>query len=171
MLAGHIGKYGRYEIEKKYLLKALPKELPTSFIDLQDTYLESSSLRLRIVRSETGEIISRNLTKKEKVPDRDQSISIMTTIYLDQNELDILGRLIGAVIEKRRYFTETGDRRVSIDVFKRALEGLILAEVEFKDEQSRDAFVPPSDLVRCYERRRVLLWPLGLCFDGGATLC
>jgi CYTH domain-containing protein len=145
MLAGHSGNYARYEIEKKYLLKKLPDIMPDAFQDLSDLYLKESSLRLRIVKSSDGLVLSRNLTKKDKVDGRDPSISLMTSLYLSETDLASLGTLNGAIIAKRRYFQETETSRISIDIFKGAFEGLILAEVEFKTEEARDQFEAPKD--------------------------
>ncbi len=144
MLAGHTGNYARFEIEKKYLLKSAPANLPRTFNDIEDLYLPDSSLRLRIVKSESGDVISRNLTKKDKSPEGDPSISIMTSLYLTERDLSALGSLTGATIQKRRYIEGTERRRTSIDFFRGPFEGLILAEVEFKTTEDRDQYIPPD---------------------------
>ncbi len=145
MLAGHTGKYGRFEIERKFALKEVPQNFLGNFHDLHDTYLPNSSLRLRIVRSSSGEILSRNLTQKHKASEYDSTISIMTSIYLTEGDLDALGSLDGAIVEKRRYFHETENNRVTIDVFTGSLLGLVMAEVEFQNESARDNYVPPNN--------------------------
>jgi CYTH domain-containing protein len=145
MLAGYTGKYGRFEIERKFVLKLFPAGFSDEFQDLHDTYLPHSTLRLRIIRSPKGEVTGRNLTQKSKPPGSQDSVSIMTSLYLSEDDLSALGSLNGAVIEKRRYFVETESNRISIDVFKGLFHGLILAEVEFRSEQERDAYSPPEE--------------------------
>jgi CYTH domain-containing protein len=71
----------------------------------------------------------------------------MTTLYLSEADLAALGSMTGAVIEKRRYFVETEDNRISIDVFKGSLGGLILAEVEFKTEEARANYISQNDWI------------------------
>ncbi len=152
MLAGHTGKYGRFEIERKFVLKSVPEQF-REFHDLHDTYLPDSSLRLRIARSANGEIISRNLTQKNKAPGLDPSVSIMTSLHLSESDLAALMPVKGAVIEKRRYFVETENNRIAVDVFKGKLEGLVLAEVEFKTDTDRDAYSAPEGWVEVTGRQ------------------
>jgi CYTH domain-containing protein len=140
VLAGYIGNYSRYEIEKKFLLKKLPDTLPESFIDIHDHYLKNSSLRLRIEQSPSGEIIGRKLTRKERAPDMGAETSVITSLNLTENDLAALGQLIGSSLKKRRYILEFSDQRVVYDKFQGALEGLILAEIEFKNYEALSKF-------------------------------
>lgn len=140
MLAGYIGNYSRYEIEKKFLLKELPKTLPESYIDIHDLYLQNSNLRLRIERSPSGEIVGRKLTKKEKAPGKGVESSVITSLYLSENDLAALGQLKGFALKKRRYIQEFSERRIVYDEFQGGLGGLIMAEIEFKDYESLAKF-------------------------------
>ncbi|MFN7684781.1 MAG: hypothetical protein ACK5QT_05155 [Oligoflexia bacterium] len=142
MLAGHVGKYSRYEIEKKYLLRFLPKDLPEKFVDIHDTYLPHSSLRLRIERAPDGKIIGRKLTKKDPAPDQGHATCIITSLYLSEGDLRALGRLDGYELKKRRYYREDSTNRICVDVFFGKLEGLVLAEIEFLDHSSCARFQP-----------------------------
>lgn len=143
MLADYIGNYSRYEIERKFLLKTLPISLPHQYVDIEDNYLGNSSLRLRIERSEQGEIIGRKLTKKDKASDKGPETSIITSLYLSESDLLALGELKGSTLKKRRYIYEDKLYRIVYDQFKNNLAGLILAEIEFKDHPACAAFVPP----------------------------
>ena len=140
MLAGYLGNYSRYEIERKFLLRKLPDILPDHYVDIQDLYLVDSSLRLRVEKSPSGEIIGRKLTKKDRALDKGHETSVITSLYLSENDLNSLGHLTGAVLNKRRYALETVNRRIVYDVFQGELEGLIMAEVEFKDHDSLLSF-------------------------------
>lgn len=140
LLAGYVGNYSRYEIEKKFLLKKLPDTLPESYIDIHDHYLINSSLRLRIERSPSGEIVGRKLTKKEKVPDMGAETSVITSLNLTENDLTALGQLNGSSLKKRRYTIESSDQRIVYDKFQGALEGLLLAEIEFINYEALSMF-------------------------------
>lgn len=140
MLAGYVGNYSRYEIEKKFLLRKLPDNLPESYIDIHDCYLKNSSLRLRIERSPSGEVIERKLTKKERAPNMGAETSVITSLNLTENDLAALGQLNGSSLQKRRYILEFSDQRVVYDKFQGALEGLILAEIEFKNYEALSKF-------------------------------
>ena len=140
MLAGYVGNYSRYEIEKKFLLKILPEKLPEFYVDIHDHYLQNSNLRVRIERSPSGEIVGRKLTRKEKAPDKGVETSVITSLYLAENDLAALGQLNGSSLRKRRYIQEFSDRRIVYDEFQGRLEGLIMAEIEFKDYESLSQF-------------------------------
>lgn len=117
------------------------------------------------MKSSDGKLIGRNLTKKERASPEDPSISVMTSLYLSADDLQALGELKGAVIEKRRYFRENAESRTTFDVFGGNHVGLIIAEVEFLDEASRDRFQPPIDWI---EVTGVQRYSCGyLAFKGG----
>lgn len=136
VLAGYLGNYSRYEIERKFLLKQLPISLPESYVDIHDLYLENSSLRLRTERSSAGEIIGRKLTKKDKSPDNGCETSIITSLYLSEGDVLALGQLKGASLNKRRFIHQCSNQRIVYDVFQGALSGLIMAEIEFQDHEA-----------------------------------
>ena len=140
MLAGYLGNYSRYEIEKKFLLSKLPDTLPECYVGIQDLYLPNSSLRLRIEKSSTGDIIGRKLTKKDRAPNKGCETSIITSLYLSENDLIAIGGLNGYSIEKRRYIDERSEKRIVYDEFGAGLKGLIMAEIEFKDHEALSNF-------------------------------
>ena len=144
MLAGYLGNYSRYEIERKYLVTELPDFLPDTFTEIHDLYLKDSSLRLRVEKTSTGEVIGRKLTKKDRAPEKGPETSVITSLYLSENDLISLGELSGASIIKKRYSFEYSDRRVVYDVFQGGLTGLVLVEVEFQDFDSLSTFQPES---------------------------
>lgn len=129
------GKYARFEIERRFVLEELPKV--GEYVELEDIYIADSRLRLRIVRSLTGEILHRKLTQKQPAPGREPSVTVISTIYLSSADLSALGELHGARVVKKRY---AGGPGVVIDVYP---HGPIIAEVEFETEDDRDAFVVP----------------------------
>jgi CYTH domain-containing protein len=55
----------------------------------------------------------------------------------------------GRRIEKTRYEIDAGNGlTIELDVYAGALEGLVVAEVEFDSEEAADAFSPPDWLAR-----------------------
>ncbi len=50
-------------------------------------------------------------------------------------------------------FIETEENRITVDVFKGELEGLILAEVEFKSDADRDGYSSPEGWVEVTGRQ------------------
>jgi CYTH domain-containing protein len=50
----------------------------------------------------------------------------------------------GARLEKRRYTSAFGSLQIEVDYFQGRLAGLVLAEVEFPDAGSAEAFEPPA---------------------------
>ncbi|MCR4955485.1 MAG: CYTH domain-containing protein [Lachnospiraceae bacterium] len=50
----------------------------------------------------------------------------------------------GAIISKCRYLIPYLSYTIELDVFRKDLRGLVLAEVEFPSVQEADSFVPPS---------------------------
>jgi CYTH domain-containing protein len=141
MLAGYVGNYSRYEIEKKFLLKKLPESIPEHYVDIHDLYLQNSSLRLRVERLPNGNIVGRKLTRKEKAPEIGEEFSVITSLYLTENDLGALGQLNGFSLKKRRYIQEFSERRIVFDQFLGELEGLVIAEIEFRNSESLSNFV------------------------------
>lgn len=54
----------------------------------------------------------------------------------------------GRRLEKTRYYLPHGESRIELDIYHGKLEGLILAEIEFKSVEESSAFVPPEWLGR-----------------------
>ncbi len=78
------------------------------------------------------------------VPDSPELVSI-TNLYLTRHEFDSLAALAGSPLNKIRWHWPNGDRVISVDQFEGSLEGLILAEVELKEDDP-DLATPPLAL-------------------------
>lgn len=132
------------EIEVAYLPKRVPEDLltgsPTRIVDI---YLSAENdlltkLRLR----QKGK--KYEITKKVNINPSDLSLQDEYTIPLTEQEFKNLRKTGGREVTKDRYEVPLGAHMMEIDVFKRDLEGLIIIEVEFKDQAARDAFTPPD---------------------------
>jgi CYTH domain-containing protein len=155
-------KYARPECERRFLLAQLPVEIDPAagYEQLDDLYLDGTRLRLRRVRSSSGEVIERKLTQKLRDPAGSPVRRLLTTQYLDANEYELLARLPGRRLSKRRHRHAHEGHTFAVDVFVAPLAGLVLAEVELASEAELAALpVPP--FARCEVTERPL-------FTGGA---
>lgn len=126
------------EIERKYLIRQLPDHLenyPCRLIE--QGYLNTSPV-IRIRRdNDRFELTykSGGLMAREEY-----NLPLTQEAYLH-----LLPKIDGRLIRKRRYMIPLDkDLTVELDVFDADLAPLILAEVEFPDLPSAEAFVPPE---------------------------
>lgn len=129
------------EIERKYLPTSLPDHLESfPHREIVQGYLSRSpAIRVRASRGHY-----RLTVKGGGMMSRTED-----TFDLGSKEAfeHLLGKCDGRVIHKTRYLLPvegypqlTGE----LDVFSGELEGLVVLEVEFPDEQMADAFQPPA---------------------------
>jgi hypothetical protein len=139
-LAPQAGKYARFELERRWLLAALPPEADAgSFI--VDRYIEGTRLRLRHAEPPREQF---KLSQKEAPSPPDFARTVITTIYLTPREYDVFAALPARELRKRRHHLG----RYSIDVFEGALAGLVLAETEFSSDREMRAHPDPEFAVR-----------------------
>ena len=135
-------KYALVERERRFVVPELPPGEPWATRSITDLYIDGTRIRLRFsVGTVQGRPeILRKLT--QKLPDRTDVVGhcgFITTMYLDEAEFEVLTGLPGYTLTKQRLsFPPMG-----VDVFSGALEGLIIAEAEFADDETMSAFVPP----------------------------
>jgi hypothetical protein len=67
---------------------------------------------------------------------------LLTNMYLTKDEFDLLDQLEGASLHKTRWKWSSGDDVLSVDEFAGHLRGLVLAEIELTDDESRHAAPP-----------------------------
>ncbi len=108
-------KYARIEEERRFLLKSLPQDMLESdpFIRIIDRYIPETRLRLRRMKSPEGDTITLKLGQKYQPEDFDAQQTIMTNMYLNEAEYQVLRRLGGAQINKRRYIQGRDDTTVA----------------------------------------------------------
>jgi len=143
------------ELRRVFLIEDLPAPLTRASRHLQifDNYIENTRLCLRSMRSpETKEW---TWILEQRFPLEDLSKWKVSQIYLNETEhaaFEIFeGREVKKnervetnEIRKNRYFYNSGDKQIEIDVFLGELWGLNLANVHFKDlEEMREfKFLP-----------------------------
>lgn len=137
-------KYARLERERRFLICELPEEIANSsgFSLIEDLYIEDTRLRLRKISDSEGQLIERKLGQKF-LPDPSQpEEALMTNIYLDQQEYELLAALKGKPLRKRRLAYPYQERVFSIDMFEGELAGLILCEIELAQEDDSPIELP-----------------------------
>ena len=139
-------KYARVERERRYLLQDLPEGLTRAspHVQITDNYITGTRLRFRKVRDpQTNKWIVK-LTQKFAPNPEDLSRTIITNIYLNALETEMLAVSDANEIRKNRYPFAFAGRQFSVDMFLGDLFGLVLAEVSFATDEELDNYPKPS---------------------------
>jgi CYTH domain-containing protein len=127
------GPYARVEREQRWLLSGLPGDLIDP-VEIDDCYLTGSTLRLRRMQSGSGTVYK--LGQKVRATASSPERVALTNMYLTEHEWDLLAQLGGASLHKTRWHWPTGGHTLAVDRFGAALEGLVLAEVELREDEA-----------------------------------
>ncbi|PYS79015.1 MAG: hypothetical protein DMF66_04240 [Acidobacteria bacterium] len=138
-------KYERVERERRFLLRELPPglDLTGEHTQITDNYITGTRLRLRKLRWVSTNEWTLKLTQKHTPAPPDFSRTLITSIYLNEYEYEVLSVFEGNELRKNRYPYEHEGRKYSVDIFLGALRGLILAETDFEADDEMDDFAPP----------------------------
>jgi CYTH domain-containing protein len=138
-------KYARVERERRYLLQDLPEGLTRAspHVQITDNYITGTRLRLRKVRDPQSNKWTVKLTQKFAPDTEDLSRTVITNIYLNALETEMLGVSDANEIRKNRYWFEFEGRKFSVDMFLGDLFGLVLAEVGFETDEELNNFSSP----------------------------
>lgn len=144
------------EIEKKYRVKELPKDYKSYCCKkIEQGYLcENPVVRIRKVE-ETNKIGEKNieyiLTYKSKFGLKDNKevnaqVNNELEVLLNEEGYEHLKQKIdGNLIVKKRYIIPLfDDLKAELDIFEGCLEGLVVVEVEFPNEEEVETFVAPD---------------------------
>ena len=126
------------EIERKYLVKELPKHLEQYPVKvISQGYLNTDPV-VRVRRSND----KYTLTYKGK----GLMVREEYNLPLNKEAFDHLETKIdGILIQKRRYLIPLDEKyTIELDIFEGELAPLQLAEVEFETEEEANSFVPPE---------------------------
>lgn len=140
-------KYAAIERERRWICDDLPEisGRATEVYLLNDLYITNTQLRLRDAQLSDGTPVWPRLARKVDV---DESHRLITSIYLNPEELALIKTLPGAFLKKTRHIVDFNGQRMGIDQFSGVLKGLILVEAEFDDDASMEAFQAPDWVVR-----------------------
>ncbi|HXM32094.1 MAG TPA: CYTH domain-containing protein [Chthoniobacterales bacterium] len=128
------------EIERKFLVRKLPEELAGfPHAEISQGYLVSLDDGLQVRLRKLDERYS--LTYKRGTG----NVREEREVELTPTQFDALWPATeGKRLVKTRYNIPLGDRIVEIDVYGGRHSGLVVAEVEFDDEESAKNFQPPD---------------------------
>ncbi len=134
------------EIERKFLVKALPQNLEQYQCKVIEQGYLSRNPTIRIRKSNEDYI----LTYKSKFgieQDANRTAKVENEVEVPLNEesyLHLKEKVDNHIVSKRRYLVPLEEGYTAeLDVFGEQLKGLMLVEVEFKDEEKANAFHPP----------------------------
>lgn len=131
------------ELEKTYLAKELPIGLENNeFKEVLDIYVPKDAEHPVVRIRKNGD--KYELTKKEPVDGKDSSEQYEQTIHLTKQEFTALQQIEGKKLRKIRYYYDFHGITAEIDVFKDALEGLVLVDFEFTKKEEKDNFNMPD---------------------------
>ena len=139
-------KYARVERERRYLLQDLPEGLARAshHVQITDNYITGTRLRLRKVRDPQTNKWTVKFTQKFAPEPEDLSRTLISNIYLDAQEYEVLSVFEANEIRKNRYRFESEGRQFSVDMFLGELFGLVLAEIGFENDEELDNFLKPQ---------------------------
>lgn len=125
------------EIERKFTIKALPKNLSSYPCHLiEQAYLNTDPV-IRVRREDD----TFYLTYKGKglLAREEYNLPLNEQAYYH-----LLEKADGVIISKKRYVIPIEDTSlcVELDIFEKPFAPLIIAEVEFPDKETAEAFVP-----------------------------
>jgi CYTH domain-containing protein len=131
------------EIEKTYLAKRIPANIKDcKHKEIIDIYFPGNAVHPQIrLRKESKEFV---LTKKSAPEGDNFSKQMEQTIILSEPEYNEFAKLNGKRSHKIRYYYDYKGREAQIDVFKDALEGLVLVDFEFESEEEEKRFSMPD---------------------------
>jgi CYTH domain-containing protein len=132
-------KYAIFEIERRWLvdLARCPAFDERAGATITDRYIDQSHLRLRKVERSSGEVTYKLCKKYERLDSVAQPI---VNIYLSADEYEMLNRLPGRVIVKRRHAFAEG----AIDIYLLGDVELGIFEVEFENLATAATYLPPA---------------------------
>lgn len=132
------------EIERKYLIVQLPENLETyPYRIIEQGYLNTDPV-IRIRRDNE----KYELTYKSKgfMCREEYNLPLTQEAYVH-----LLPKIDGRLIQKKRYQIPLSDFKedllgltIELDIFEGDLNPLILAEIEFPNEESANSFSPPA---------------------------
>jgi len=150
MASQRIGKYACLEVEYRYLLSMIPDDLldsPQSWL-ITDWYFPNTRLRLRHMKSLSGDEHIYKLTQKYRSETQNAYETIITNMYLTEAEYNYFEALEAKILKKKRYQYSLPNFSLSIDVFEGRHQGLILAEMEVEKKTGVDELALPSFVLK-----------------------
>jgi CYTH domain-containing protein len=150
MASQRIGKYACLEVECRYLLNKIPDDLldsPQGWLII-DRYFPNTRLRLRHMKSLSGDEHIYKLTQKYRSEIQNAYETTITNMYLTEAEYNHFETLEAKILKKKRYPYSLPNFSLSIDVFEGRHQGLILAEMELEKKEEASESILPSFVLK-----------------------
>jgi len=136
-----VGHKPHKEIERKFLIKKLPKnfrKFPKNSV-WQGYIVIMPDMKSFVRLRREGGLYSQTI-KRGSGKIRDEYEITLTPAQFKSLWLTTEGRRV----RKTRYYIKSGKETIILDIFHGPLKGLIMVEVEFRTEKECDAFIPPK---------------------------
>lgn len=129
------------EIERKYLVDEPPPLDDQEAVEIEQGYLalagDDGGAEVRLRRKADALLLT--------VKGGSGRVRTEEELELDRERFESLWPLTeGRRLTKARYLIPHGEHEIELDVYAGALDGLLVAEVEFGDEREADDFDPPG---------------------------
>ena len=164
-------KYLKQEIERKYTVNYLPKDMKiTDILDIEQAFIYRDTqtiIRIRKVQNKKSNHIEYIYTVKTKgdiAYDTDSTVAnayeIESNIQEEEfNEL-IKNRISSIIRKTRMVIPIENNLKVEMDIYKDYLQDLITAEIEFSNEDVANAFKKPKWLGEEMQYKELSNWNL-----------
>jgi len=131
------------ELEASYLAARIPEGLAAhEHIDIEDIYFPATEPHAKMRIRHKGD--KYEFTKKIQLDPGDAGQQQELSVDLTAEEYKALSRGDGRNVYKARYFLPYEGRTAEVDIFKGALEGLVIIEFEFDTLEEKNAFTMPD---------------------------
>ncbi len=100
-----------------------------------DHYWPGPPIRLRMLQD--NDEVAYKLGQKVRVEFGNPELVKITNIYLSENDFRALSVIPAAIVAKSRWTVESGGVTYSVDEFKGRHAGLVLAEIELREDEPR----------------------------------
>lgn len=128
------------EIERKFLLRRMPENLADyPHQEIEQGYLAAERGGVQVRLRKKGSVRTLAFKRGTKTAREEREIR------LSVEQFDALWpATAGRRLSKVRYDVPCGERIVEVDIYTGRHDGVVVAEVEFPDEESCRTFVPPD---------------------------
>lgn len=127
------------EIERKFLVDEVPDLEGRERVRIEQGYLTLADAGAEVRLRRKGDELLLTVKGGKGRERAEVEVNLTQEQFAELWELTEDMRLV-----KTRVTVRLGDLEVELDLFGGALDGLIVAEVEFPDEASADSFEPPD---------------------------
>lgn len=160
------------EIERKYLVKYIPNDLKfEKIVNITQAFVYrdfKTMVRIRKIQNKKTDDLKYVYTLKTKssldVERKNNNISNLYEIESNINEEEytqlLNNKISKAIIKNRMVAPIDKNLKVEIDVYDDYLDGLVTAEIEFKNEEDAENFIKPEWLAEELSYKELSNWHL-----------